>query len=304
MDRSPVGRISDGVASAWLHSARPSRAGREWATSDPDEATKRTVEVMCQQIASSCRAPIVQQTALRSVQQFHGGPFYKGTDALHDPQAIAVSCWFWAKHNIAFEHHEELFRSWLPEDAGQLQLLIAPDVLVRMERKRGDCAIFTELICAFLKCLGVPFEIVPAAVNPDEPGIFSHVYPRAVLSNGSRLALDASHGPYPGWKVPTAHTFRQKVWNEDGIEVPDMAYQFQGLHAYRPRKRRGFGDTTTLEDGTVIDLLESCRTVELEGETCIVWSWRDVTAMHGVQRALKVFRSRNVFTSHTRNSTS
>jgi PAS domain S-box-containing protein len=39
-------------------------------------------------------------------------------------------------------------------------------------------------------------------------------------------------------------------------------------------------------DGTQMDLLESCRTVELEGETCIVWSWRDVTAMHGVQRAL------------------
>ena len=39
-------------------------------------------------------------------------------------------------------------------------------------------------------------------------------------------------------------------------------------------------------DGTKIDLLESCRTVELEGETCVVWSWRDVTEMHDVQRAL------------------
>jgi PAS domain S-box-containing protein len=39
-------------------------------------------------------------------------------------------------------------------------------------------------------------------------------------------------------------------------------------------------------DGTSFDLLESCKTVELEGETCVVWSWRDVTEIHSVQRAL------------------
>jgi PAS domain S-box-containing protein len=39
-------------------------------------------------------------------------------------------------------------------------------------------------------------------------------------------------------------------------------------------------------DGRKIDLLESCKTVVLEGETCIVWSWRDVTEVHSVQRAL------------------
>jgi len=39
-------------------------------------------------------------------------------------------------------------------------------------------------------------------------------------------------------------------------------------------------------DGTQFDLLESCKTVELEGETCVVWSWRDVTEMRSVQNAL------------------
>jgi PAS domain S-box-containing protein len=39
-------------------------------------------------------------------------------------------------------------------------------------------------------------------------------------------------------------------------------------------------------DGTPMDLLESCKTIELEGETCVVWSWRDVTEIRGVQRAL------------------
>jgi PAS domain S-box-containing protein len=39
-------------------------------------------------------------------------------------------------------------------------------------------------------------------------------------------------------------------------------------------------------DGSLIDVLESCRTLELEGEACIVWSWRDVTEYRSVQRAL------------------
>jgi PAS domain S-box-containing protein len=39
-------------------------------------------------------------------------------------------------------------------------------------------------------------------------------------------------------------------------------------------------------DGTSIDLLESCQAVELEGETCVVWSLRDVTEIRVVQSAL------------------
>jgi light-regulated signal transduction histidine kinase (bacteriophytochrome) len=40
-------------------------------------------------------------------------------------------------------------------------------------------------------------------------------------------------------------------------------------------------------DGTVIDLLESCKAIELEGETCAVWSWRDVTAIRKVEHTLE-----------------
>jgi len=39
-------------------------------------------------------------------------------------------------------------------------------------------------------------------------------------------------------------------------------------------------------DGALIDLLESCKTVELEGEICVVWSWRDVTEIRRVEHAL------------------
>ena len=39
-------------------------------------------------------------------------------------------------------------------------------------------------------------------------------------------------------------------------------------------------------DGTLMDLLESCKAIELEGEPCVVWSWRDVTEIRSMQRDL------------------
>jgi hypothetical protein len=217
--------------------------GRVQSAPDSFGATRQTVEVMCQQIRDSARDPMVQRAALNCARAFRGGPLYIGRDPLHDPAALAESCWWWAKHYIRFVHHEALIRQWLNE-ANQLQLLISPDVLVRMEDRKGDCAIFTSLVCAFLSCLGVDWEIVTVAANPAEPGVFSHVYARAVLPGFLRLALDASHGKYPGWQVPQAHSTRTQVWDMQGRPVEDRDSRWSGLHSYH-----GLGDdSTTLND--------------------------------------------------------
>jgi len=79
---------------------------------------------------------------------------------------------------------------------------------------------------------GVNYEIVTVAVNPNEPDIFSHVFLYEVLPGGERLALDASHGDYPGWQVPTAHVSRRQVWDRDGNPVADRGSRFQGLGNY------------------------------------------------------------------------
>ena len=142
------------------------------------------------------------------------------------------ACWWWAKHQLKFVHHSALILVWLNE-RDQLQLLIEPSVLVRMRQMRGDCAIYTMLICAFLDCFHVPWEIVTLAVNPSQPTIFGHVFPRVVLPDGRRVALDASHGKYPGWQVPRNHTFRSQAWDQDGEPIPDTP-TFEGLHDYVP----------------------------------------------------------------------
>jgi hypothetical protein len=242
-DRLTAGRVSDNLASHWLRSARDRGAGRIPSDPDPDTATAQTVAVMCDQVRSSARDPEVMRAAFDAARRFRGGPLFRGE--ANSPAALAQSCWWWAKQCIRFELHEAMIRRLLNE-RNQLQLLISPDVLVRMTDRRGDCAIFTELICSFLSVLGVPWEIVTASVDPREPGVFSHVYPRAVMPDGSRIALDASHGRFPGWRVPSAHTFRDQVWDMDGRPVDDRGSRFDGLHGY---VGRGLGDdSTTLSD--------------------------------------------------------
>jgi hypothetical protein len=105
---------------------------------------------------------------------------------------------------------------------------------------QGDCDDFTMMLCALLGCCGLGYEIITVAASPREPGTFSHVYCRAVLPDGSRVPLDASHGKYPGWQVPTAHVSRLQAWDEDGNPVSDQgSNNWDGLHGYTAA--RGLG---------------------------------------------------------------
>jgi hypothetical protein len=207
---------------------------------DPDTATQQTVQEMCRQIHQAATDPMVQSAA-RDAQRFQGGP---------DHFSPAEACWWWAKHYLRFRHHADQFDVWrgdLGDPSNKLQLLIAPDVLVRMSRMEGDCAIYTMMLCAMLEALGIQWEIVTAAVDARQPEIFGHVWPRAVLPGGNREPLDASHGKYPGWQVPSYDLHRVWVFNANGQRIgSEQRAGFTGLHAYR--RRRGMG-ATCVDDG-------------------------------------------------------
>ena len=261
---------------------------------DPDTATAQTVREMCRQIHDAALDPLVQRCAVNAVRNFRGGPAWIGmgiTDQRTgqytpwqslDPitmdetpsgtraRILAESCWWWCKHFLRFKHHGSMFEAWsadLGDPRTKLQLLIAPDVLVRMSRMEGDCAIYTMMLCAMLESLGVPFQIVTLAVDEMQPTIFSHVFVRAAGES-----LDASHGPYPGWQAPAEDIHREWVFDMAGRRVGESP-RFQGLHAYRARAgvgryqfRRGFGDVCTPGDpdydaaaceGTVVPVLSA-----------------------------------------------
>lgn len=209
---------------------------------DSDRATAQTVAHMVEQVHKAAADLIVQRSAVDAVRQWRGGPLFgmSGRDPFADPLAMAESCWWYTKHHVRFVHHNELIAVWFNE-RDQLQLLISPEVLVRMDQMQGDCAIYTMLICALLEALGLAWEIVTAAVDGRQPEVFSHVWPRVVLPDGWRVDLDASHGDYVGWHVPNERIYKVQVWNEAARPVRDVP-AFRGLHGY---VRRGMGDDTT-----------------------------------------------------------
>jgi hypothetical protein len=227
---------------------------------DPDQATAETIAIMCRHIRNSASDSLVQRRAHDAVWNYGGGVaggIPVGRHILRfdarDPRVCVFADFFWCRHKLKFVHHEDMLMKWLNE-ADQLQLLISPDALVRMVKPQGDCAIYTMLICAFLKCQGIPFEIVTVAVSRNRPEEFSHVFPRAVMPNGSRVALDAGRSGnrdmYPGWEVPKQARYRTQVWNESGQPVEDQA-QWSGLHGYVRRGMADDGSDTGLSPGAI-----------------------------------------------------
>lgn len=201
------------------------------AAADSDSATAQTVDLMCRYIRISAEDPVIQQAAAW-VQR----SFAQGSTA---PALMAWAVFWFVKHHVTFCVDEApMLRLG---EAGQQDLLISPDVLIRMDSPREDCDGFTMLCCALLKALGVPFVIVTIAASPDDPSRFSHVFPMALTP--SPLALDASHGPGPGWMVPAEHTFRWQAWDENGKKTP-LQRPGSELHGWTPASQ-GLGQDTT-----------------------------------------------------------
>lgn len=174
--------------------------------SDPDLATAQTVELMCRYIGESQADPLVQAAAAQAAKW--GSPW-------------AGAFWF-TKHLVKFQSDEALTMALLNEN-DNLELLITPSVMLRSSKPQGDCDDFVMMVCAILCCCEVDWEIVTVAADPQEPDRFSHVYCRAVLADGLlRMAIDASHGRYPGWEVPPARRFRTQVWDSSGSPIKDV----------------------------------------------------------------------------------
>ena len=218
------------------------RAPRIQLSDDPDTATAQTVQEMCWQIHEAAVDPLVQRCAQNAVASFRSWAHLTNQ---FDPAGIqAEACWWWCKHYLRFRHHGSMFEAWsadLGDPSTKLQLLIAPDVLVRMKRMEGDCAIYTMMLCALLESLSVDWEICTGAVDEQQPEIFSHVWARAVLGGDMREALDASHGTAPGWQVPDYDLHRAWIFDSHGRRIyagSQTPQRFNGLHAYR---RRGMG---------------------------------------------------------------
>lgn len=215
------------------------------ASNDPDALTEQTIGIMAQHVKDAANDQGVIDSAYAALQKFGAVSGDTG-----DAERAACAAWWYPKLFVKFKHHDFIIQQRLGV-YGHPQALITPEVLVRMERPEGDCAIFTECICAFLRVLGVPYEFVTVKVSPKVPRQYGHVYPYAIMPDGRRIPLDASHGDYPGWQVPERDIkYREnetgspavQVWDANGNRVADRGSRFDGLHNYVMRD--GLGDAS------------------------------------------------------------
>ena len=237
---------------------------RESIPGDPDDnkATAQTVARMCKHIdGAATKDPATQAAAHMAFERY-------GNVALPPLKRRAWAAWWYCKHLVKFVQDETLLGSMLGEH-DQRELLISPAVMVRMSKPQGDCDDFTMLMCALLKALGVPFEIVTISADPDEPERWSHVYAVALVEDGERFPMDASHGKYPGWEVPREHMLRYQAWDESGEPIEGRGpavrsrlngYVSRGLGRRVVRRRRGMrglgddpGASIPIDFGSTVD---------------------------------------------------
>jgi len=166
-----------------------------------DEAfTAQTIERMTQYAAAAARSPKIREAALAAAGGFSS----------QASQAGAI--WKWIRDRVRFRTDAETARP-LTEDPENTEVLIPPQCLLQMARPSGDCDDFSMLAAAMLLSLGIPASFRTVAADPASDR-YSHVYVIAQTAEG-RLALDCSHGRYPGWEVKAAGKARD--W---GIEEP------------------------------------------------------------------------------------
>lgn len=222
-----------------------------------DNTTAKTVQAMAGHIKGCARDPAIQAMASRALTSWGGVGVRAGQNQWSLRRRQAWACFWAVKHSLRFEHHEAQLAQLLNEP-GQQQLLIAPSVAVRMDRPAGDCAIFTMLVCCLLKCLDVPYQIVTVKADPGEPERWSHVYAVAIVEDGRRVPLDASHGKYPGWEIPPGRMLGYQAWDSEGFACEGRPAPVSRLNGYRARGRRGLG-----QDGA--DPLDAAGLLALQG---------------------------------------
>jgi hypothetical protein len=131
--------------------------------------------------------------------------------------------WDWARKRVHFQQDEQTAAPLQPYfDDDIVEVLIRPRDLADMDRPVEDCDGFHQYVPALLRAKGVPCNFVTVAADAREPDRFSHVYV-ACYPNGKRIALDASHGAYPGWEVPEMYVGRKREWPIDGPDWEGLA---------------------------------------------------------------------------------
>jgi len=166
---------------------------------DPDQQVADTIHLMTGYVREDSSAPVVREAALEAAPD-------------DDPDMVVEGVFHFVRRLIRFQHDEitaaplasRLAKAGL-EGVPVVEVLIRPRDLLTWQQDTGrgpvgDCDDYAMLTAALLRARGVESSFVTVAADPAFPGQFSHVYVAAYPPSG-RIALDTSHGQYPGWEA-------------------------------------------------------------------------------------------------------
>jgi hypothetical protein len=160
-----------------------------------DSQVEQTVDLMRERVREDAADPGFQEYARR---------------VIGNASDVAGAAWQHVKGVIRFHRDEELgagLSGAVGDEvaADTVEVIIRPREMAKFVasgRACGDCDDFSMYLACLLEAVGVPCAFVTVAADERAPDQYSHVYVRAYPGNGEAIALDASHGAYPGWEVP------------------------------------------------------------------------------------------------------
>jgi hypothetical protein len=159
----------------------------------PDNQVAQTIGLMRRRVLEDCHDEGFMTHAARAMS---------GADPV-------TQAWRTARNHIVFAQDKELAAGMGVNPDNVIEVIIRPREMAKLIDRgtaAGDCDDFKMYAAALLEAQGIPTSFVTVAADPEEPRQFSHVYLRCYPypegRKGNYVALDPSHGPYPGWEVP------------------------------------------------------------------------------------------------------
>ena len=179
---------------------------------DPDEQVAAVIGTMRRYVLEDYRSPAIAAEAQRALKL--------------DPNPTTAVFWH-TKRSLSFVRDEVLAAPMQPNhDYPIVEVLVRPVDMASMCgggggscRRAGDCDDYAMYAAALLLNLGVPVSFVTLAADGADPSRYSHVYLAAYPAGGERVALDTSHGQYPGWEAPNYYGKRTE-WPVSGSWLP------------------------------------------------------------------------------------
>jgi len=177
---------------------------------DNHVSTADTIAKMSQLVGSNLNLPIVSATAAEILAKIG-----KATPTELD---IISGTYWWVKRHLKFVEDNQILQQQLGVmdlEQGK-ELLLAPEFVLSLTPNAiGDCDDFSTLLATLLVQNGITnVFFCTIAADAYEPDNYSHVYVKVILQDGRCMALDASHGMYPGWE--TKNIFKSTDWSITG----------------------------------------------------------------------------------------